>query len=58
MQPDGLLRNAPRDLVRAPRAGGRLHLVVGEGARVATFAAQDADANGVQGLSLGRSCLP
>jgi hypothetical protein len=58
MQPDGLLRNAARDLVRAPRAGGRLHLVVGEGARVATFAAQDADANGVQGVSLGRSCLP
>lgn len=58
VQPDGLVRNAPRDLLRAPRAGGRLHLVVGEGARVATVAVQDADANGVQGVSLGRSCLP
>jgi len=58
LQPDGLVRNAPRDVVRAPRAGGRLHMVVGEGARVATFAAQDIDANGAQGVSLGRSCLP
>jgi hypothetical protein len=58
LQPDGLVRNAPRDVVRAPRAGGRLHMVVGEGARVATFAAQDIDADGVQGVSLGRSCLP
>lgn len=58
VQPDGVVRDAPRDLVRAPNAGGRLHLVVGEGARVATFAAQDTDGMGIQGVSVGRACLP
>lgn len=58
LQPDGLVRGAPRDLMRAPNAGGRLHMVVGAGARVATFAAQDTDGLGEQGVSVGRACLP
>ena len=55
MQPNGVLRAAPRDLPPVPGADGRL-FAVGEG-RSLTFVARDRSATGY-GVTFGRLCLP
>ncbi len=55
MQPNGVLRAAPRDLLPVPGADGRL-FAVGEG-RSLTFVARDRSATGY-GVTFGRLCLP
>ena len=55
MQPNGVLRAPPRDLLPVPGADGRL-FAVGEG-RSLSFVARDRTASGY-GVTFGRLCLP
>ncbi len=55
MQPDGVMRAPPRDLLPVPGADGRLY-TVGDG-RALTFIARDRGAQGY-GVTFGRLCLP
>lgn len=55
MQPNGILRTPPRDLIPVPGADGRLY-AVGEGRSLA-FVARDRGASGY-GVTFGRLCLP
>ncbi len=55
MQPNGVMRSPPRDLLPVPGADGRLYAV--SDGRALTFVARDRGAMGY-GVTFGRLCLP